>query len=149
MINPVQYIILNKCLDMSTGKAAAQAAHASVEGVRVSAKEPGENPWDAHIVNLWYRGKHYAKVVLETTDDMHTVKHYLEERGIKAVLIIDEGRTEFDGGLTATAIGTEILNKNDTNVQATMSGFGLYKDRPKPVAKQPRFRRKAVIVGKP
>lgn len=131
-MNPVQYIILNKGAGMSTGKAAAQAAHASVEGVRRSAKAPGGNPWDSSIVNLWMRGGHYTKIVLEVADAdaLYVARDYIVERDIKVALIIDEGRTEFDG-LTPTALGSEIVNKDSEHVRAVFSEFKLYSDTPK------------------
>lgn len=129
-MNPVQYIILNKGLNMSTGKAAAQAAHASVEGVRLSAKEPNGNPWDSSIVNRWYRGGQYAKIVLEVPDSLalHTTHRYITDRGFKATMIIDEGRTEFGGVLTPTAIGVEIVDKNFAHTADTFGQFKLYSD---------------------
>lgn len=128
-MNPVQYILLNKEIGMSTGKAAAQAAHASVEGVRISAREPNGNPWDASIVNRWYRGGHYAKIVLEVADAeaLHVAKEYIEARGFKTSLIIDEGRTEL-APLTPTALGCEVVNKDDPHVAATFGVFNLYTD---------------------
>lgn len=132
-MNPVQYIILNKGLGMSTGKAAAQAAHASVEGVRISAKTPNGNPWDSSIVNRWYRGGHYAKIVLEVEDQaaLQVAYQYITDRGFKAHCIIDEGRTEFDPqSLTLTAIGCEIVDKDWPHARETFSAFKLYKDEP-------------------
>jgi peptidyl-tRNA hydrolase len=128
-VRPVQYIILNKTLGMSTGKAAAQAAHAAVEGVRKTAKEPWGNPWDTSIVNNWYQGGHYAKVVLET-DDIATAATYIQDRGFKCAVIIDEGRTEFSADLTPTAIGVEVLDKDNPHVAATFSAFKLYSAGP-------------------
>lgn len=109
---------------MSPGKLAAQAAHASVEGVRISAKEPWGNPWDASIVNRWYRAGHYAKVVLQT-DNLLVAQSYIDSRGFKSMLIIDEGRTEI-APLTPTAIGVEILDKDLPHVRETFSVFKLY-----------------------
>lgn len=130
-MNPVQYIILNKGLGMSTGKAAAQAAHASVEGVRLSAPSPGGNPWDSSIVNRWYRGGHYAKIVLEAEDGaaIQIARQYIEARGFKTALIIDEGRTEIEP-MSVTALGVEIVNKDMPHVRETFSAFKLYTDKP-------------------
>lgn len=130
-MNPVQYIIINKGLGMSAGKMAAQAAHASVEGVRISARTPNGNPWDASIVNRWYRGGHYAKIVLEVADDaaLRTALEYIRSRGFKAEMIIDEGRTEL-AGLTPTAIGCEIVDKDWPHARETFSAFKLYSDAP-------------------
>ena len=126
-MNPVQYILLNKGLGMSVGKAAAQAAHASVEGVRLSAREPNGNPWDASIVNRWYRGGHYAKVVLECEDGaaLQIARQYIESRGFKTALIIDEGRTEIEP-MSVTALGCEIVDKDFPHARETFGAFKLY-----------------------
>lgn len=124
-MNPVQYLILDHTLGMSPGKLAAQAAHAAIEGLRLNAKEPWGNPFDASIVNRWYQGGHYAKVVLET-DDLPVAKEYLTSRGFNVSLIVDEGRTEFGGKLTPTAIGCPVLDKDEPHVRETFSTFKLY-----------------------
>jgi PTH2 family peptidyl-tRNA hydrolase len=123
-MNPVQYIIANPALKLSPGKLAAQVAHASVEGVRISAKEPWGNPWDTTLVNLWYRGGHYAKIVLQS-DDLQIAKEYIEARGFKTALIIDEGRTEIEP-MTPTALGVQIVDKDCQHVRDTFGGFKLY-----------------------
>lgn len=132
-MNPVQYIIINKGLGMSSGKMAAQAAHASVEGVRLSAKTPGGNPWDSSIVNRWYRGGHYAKIVLEVEDGaaLQIARQYIEDRGFKTALIIDEGRTEIEP-MSVTALGCEIVDKDWPHARETFSAFKLYCDAPRP-----------------
>jgi len=130
-LNPVQYIIMDPNLDMGEGKALAQAAHASVEGVRISAKEPWGNPWDSTIVNRWYQGGHYAKIVLQA-DDLEIAERYIRERGIKVQPVIDEGRTEFGGVLTFTALGSEIVDKDLAHVRETFSVFKLYPQRRTP-----------------
>lgn len=144
--NPVQYIILDRTLNMSTGKSAAQAAHAAIEGLRLNAKEPWGNPWDDKLVNLWYRGGHYAKVVLET-DDLHTAQTYLQDRGFNSVLIIDEGRTEFSRNLTPTALGLPVLDKNAIHVQETFSSFDLYGTGGEAPSKTRSFRWQQFIKG--
>ena len=111
---------------MSPGKLAAQVAHASVEGVRISAREPNGNPWDASIVNRWYRGGHYTKIVLQH-GQLDIAERYLLDRGFATSLIIDEGRTEFNGCLTPTAIGVEIVDKDAPHVKETFQEFELYR----------------------
>lgn len=128
-MNPVQYILVERDNGMSPGKLAAQVAHAAVEGVRVSAKEPWGNPWDSSIVNRWYLGGHYAKIVLQC-DDLEIAERYIRERGIKVQPVIDEGRTEFGGVLTFTALGSEIVDKDNPHVRETFSVFRLYNPVP-------------------
>ena len=116
---------------MSAGKMAAQAAHASVEGVRLSARTPNGNPWDASIVNRWYRGGHYAKIVLEVADTqaLLVAKEYITSRGFQCALIIDEGRTEIQP-MTPTALGCEVVDKDSPHARETFSAFRLYTDPP-------------------
>ncbi len=104
-INPVMYIIMNKGIKMSTGKMIAQGSHAACEAVRISKPE---------LVEVWNRFGFYTKLVLEARNEKHltTFKTYLEERNIKSVLIIDEGRTEIEKH-TPTALGVEIVDKNE------------------------------------
>jgi peptidyl-tRNA hydrolase len=123
-MNPAQYIIMNPNLGMNEGKIAAQAAHAAVESVRISAKEPWGNPWDSTIVNRWYQGGHYMTLVLEAAD-LQVAERYIRDRGFKTALIIDEGRTEVEP-LTPTAVGVEILDKDMPHVRETFSVFKLY-----------------------
>lgn len=124
-MNPVLYIIVDHTVEMSPGKLAAQVAHAAVEGVRLSAPPGSRNPWDASIVNRWYQGGHYTKIVLEA-DDLAVAERYLNDRGFRTALIIDEGRTEFNGVLTPTCIGVQVVDKDQPHVQATFGGFKLY-----------------------
>jgi peptidyl-tRNA hydrolase len=113
---------------MSPGKLAAQVAHASQLGLltHVDPSKNRTNPYDDAAVNRWLRGGHYAKVVLETTDDLATVERYINDRGFKTALIIDEGRTEFGGGLTPTAIGTGVVDKDWPHCRETFGDFKLY-----------------------
>lgn len=129
-MNPVQYLIADHTLDMSPGKLAAQVAHASVEGLRLNARTEWGNPWDASIVNRWYQGGHYAKIVLQA-DDLTVAKSYLADRGFESVLIIDEGRTEFGGGLTPTVLGCPVVDKDQPHVRETFGAFKLYSGKPK------------------
>ncbi len=130
-MNPVQYIIVKRNHGMSEGKLGAQIGHAAVEGVRISAKSPWGNPWDSTIVNRWYQGGHYAKIVLEC-ENLAVTERYIRDRGFKTALIIDEGRTEVEP-LTETAIGVEVLDKDMPHVRETFSQFKLLSTpRPKP-----------------
>lgn len=128
-MNPVMYLITDPKLGMSRGKFGAQAAHAAVEAYQLGDMFDER---DEALRNAWYVGGHYTKVVLQA-DDLYAAKHYIEERGFKCVLIIDEGRTEFGGNLTPTFIGVSLVDKDDLHTQETFSTFKLYKD-PKPPA---------------
>jgi peptidyl-tRNA hydrolase len=108
---------------MSTGKAAAQAQHAAVEAYRLS---------DPKLLDHWYLGGHYTKLVMlaEDTEQMRTIQHYLEERGFLTKLIIDEGHTEI-APLSVTALGVEVVDRDEPHVAATFETFKLYKENHK------------------
>lgn len=131
-MNPVMYIVLNQGAGMSTGKAAAQAAHAAVEGYRMSVESNPSNPGqfqESNLIRQWYKGGHYTKIVLSARDaaDLVIKQVYLDERGFKTYLIVDEGRTELDP-FTPTALAVELVDKDNPHVQATFSSFSLYRD---------------------
>lgn len=124
-MKPAQYIFINKGLGMSTGKTAAQAAHASLNGYLLTP--------DNNTRRVWWRGGHHTKLIMECRDSAHLrdTERYLNDRGFKTALVLDEGHTEVDP-ITPTALGVEIVDKDDAHVAATFSSFKLYKDDPPP-----------------
>ncbi len=123
-MDPCMYLVMASpdTTPMSPGKLAAQAAHAAVEAYLVSDQ-------NKQAVNRWRCGGHYKKIVL-MTDDVTTSERYVNDRGFKTALIIDEGRTEFTVDLTPTGFGVEILDKDDLHVRETFGAFKLYADSP-------------------
>lgn len=121
MSNTAMYIFVNKGLQMTVGKVAAQAAHAAIEAWRIS---------NVEMLGKWYEGKHYTKLVMEARDEDHlkTIATYLQDRGYKSTFIIDEGRNEV-ARLSFTALGVEIVDRDDPNAKATFSTFKLYRDK--------------------
>lgn len=119
-MNTVMYIFVNKGLGMSAGKMAAQAGHAAVEAYRISKQT---------LIDDWYKGKHYTKLVMEVNSEeqMCTVERYINDRGFKTALIIDEGLTEIEPH-SITALGVEIVDKDDEHTLATFCTFKLYRD---------------------
>lgn len=115
------YIFVNRGLGMSAGKLAAQASHAAVEAYRISALEN---------VSKWYKGGHYTKLVMLARNSEHldAIRTYLDKRGFKTELIIDEGMTEVDAHVK-TALGVEIVDKDDEHTDKTFSAFELYRDK--------------------
>lgn len=142
-MKPALYMFINKGLDMSPGKIAAQAGHAAVEAVLLShpglpsppglmldglaVRQQRKELWDA-----WRLGLHYAKYVLEARDSEHLrdTQTYLEARGFNTALILDEGHTEIDP-IQPTALGVALVDKDDEHTSATFSSFKLYRD-PRP-----------------
>lgn len=123
-MNAVMYILLASpaTTPMTSGKAAAQAAHAAVEAYRLT--DPNSN-----LHKDWYVANHYTKIVLQAPD-LAVAERYLNERGITTALIIDEGRTEFGGVLTPTALGCALVNKDNPHIQDSFAPFKLYREQP-------------------
>lgn len=115
------YIFANRGLGMSSGKLSAQVAHGAVEAFRIS---------NIEMLQAWYSGGHYTKLVMLARDEQHieNIETYLHARGIKTVLIIDEGVTEVDAHVK-TALGVEIVDKSDPHILKTFECFELYRDK--------------------
>ncbi len=120
-MNPVIYIFVNKSLNMSSGKVAAQAAHAAAMTV---CEEDQEKRLQ------WLTAPHKTILVMEARNELHimNIEKYLKDRGIKPVTIVDEGVNEIDAH-TITALATNILSRDDEYTQQTMSTFRLFKEK--------------------
>lgn len=120
MASTVMYVFANRGLGMSAGKLAAQVAHGAVRAYEIS---------EAEKIDSWNQGQHYTKLVMlaRNNDHIRTIQKYIEDRGFKTVLIIDEGLTEIDPH-QPTALGVEIVDKEDQHVKDTFSTFELYRD---------------------
>ena len=101
-----QVIVVNKSLNMSKGKLAAQVAHAStlamLEGVEA-------------VVCGWLDNS-YPKVVLkvDTTQDLLDLQEKANDLNIATALVIDEGRTELsNGAITCLGIGPDVQSRID------------------------------------
>lgn len=116
------YSFINRGLGMTPGKIAAQAQHAAVEAYRIS---------DPNLLADWYLGGHYCKLAMVAEDnvDLLTIQKYIEERGFKTKLIIDEGRTEI-APMSMTALGVEVVDRDEPHTAATFGEFKLYKEKP-------------------
>lgn len=134
-MKPALYIFINEGLRMSPGKIAAQAGHAAVEAALISNGVTAGNQIteeQAAIWDAWRLGLHYAKYVMSARDSEHLlcIERYLNERGFKTVLIIDEGHTEIDP-IQPTALGVALVDKDDEHTAATFSSFKLFR-QPRP-----------------
>jgi PTH2 family peptidyl-tRNA hydrolase len=110
-----QVIILRKDLKLPAGKAAAQAAHASVEAV-FKAKES--------IIKSW-RKEGMAKIVLKVKDEGELLLYFqsAKDAGLPVSLITDAGRTIIAPGTkTAVAIGPA----EDEDIDVITSSLPLY-----------------------
>jgi peptidyl-tRNA hydrolase, PTH2 family len=109
-----QAILIRQDLKLPKGKAAAQAAHASVEAVLRS---------DKSIVKDW-RNEGMAKIVLKVTDlkELHKYNQMAKDNGLITATITDAGRTCIaPGTTTCCAIGPA----EDEEVDAVISELKL------------------------
>jgi peptidyl-tRNA hydrolase len=116
METPILYVILNKELNMSAGKAAAQTAHAVAS--------LGKNL-------IWFGEKNRRTVVVlqaENQSQMENLWEYLNKEGLKAEYYIDEGENEVPA-YSMTAMAVEPFYDDDRNMRAIFEGFRLFNVR--------------------
>jgi PTH2 family peptidyl-tRNA hydrolase len=113
-----QYLIIREDLNMSTGKIAAQAAHASskifFDKMKKEINTPGLgastylHSFEASEEEmLWIEGQ-FTKIVKKVKNENQLLKTYNEAKqsGLNVSLILDAGLTELEGeNYTAIAIG--------------------------------------------
>ncbi len=94
-----QVILIRQDLKLPKGKAAAQAAHASVESALLTLKK------DKELVKRW-RAQGMKKVVLKVKDEKELLKYLqsAKDNNLITSLITDAGRTIVEPG-TKTALG--------------------------------------------
>ena len=119
MSKPVIYVFVNKSLNMSGGKLAAQAVHAALMVAFSNRMSP----------HSWTSSIHRTVLIMEARDENHirNIQDYLIERVVFCQMIIDEGVNEIEP-ITITALATGILDKDDIDTDEIMSSFKLYKD---------------------
>jgi peptidyl-tRNA hydrolase len=141
-MDPCMYVFLNRGAGMTPGKLAAQASHAAVEAYR-DAKLPAFGNKELELQKEWLKAGHYKKLTLLAEDEVHllTIERYLQERGIRTYLIIDEGLTEVRAH-TATALGVPLVDKDDPEIQAIFSTFKLYREPKQAAADSGKARRR-------
>lgn len=138
-MKPVRYIFINKGLGMSAGKIGAQAAHAEMLALNDYHSIFTESgPSAKALFREWVDSGHYTKLVMEARDSEHlkNIQTYLEARGHKTYLVIDEGRTEIEP-FSPTALGVHLVDKDDPRTQQHFGNFRVYKDRPLKKKKKP------------
>lgn len=114
-MNTIQYIVVNKELKMSAGKAMAQVAHA----VSLVSKTKD--------IRLYNKAKQRTVIVLEGTgSQIENLALYLYERGVHCEYVIDEGVNEIPT-MSITALATEQMDISDEENRQMLRGFRLYK----------------------
>ncbi len=108
-----QVIIIRKDLKMRRGKEIAQGSHASMAWLtrRLTGKSltARHRCYEADLTPAeeeWINGS-FTKVTLQVNseDELRAIYQQAKNAGLEAHLIIDAGKTEFDGVPTATAVG--------------------------------------------
>ena len=99
MLELKQIIILRKDLQMSKGKAAAQASHAAVAAAIKSKREkPNE------FTSWWNTGQKKVVLAVNSEAELLELENKLNSTGVVVVKIDDAGRTQLPPG-TTTALG--------------------------------------------
>ena len=95
-----QILVIRKDLKMRRGKEIAQGAHASLKATLENISHPS--------IKEWLQGD-FTKiaVTVDSEEELHDVVNAANEKELITAIIIDAGRTEFDGvpTLTCAAIG--------------------------------------------
>lgn len=113
-MDTIQYIVVNKDLNMSVGKVAAQVAHA----VNTAATEDD--------INAYFDANQRTVIVLEATgEQIRNLRDYLSARQITSDYVIDEGVNEIPT-MSLTALATEQLDVDNQEVRDFFAGFNLY-----------------------
>jgi peptidyl-tRNA hydrolase len=113
-MNSITYIVVNKDLEMSAGKVAAQVAHAVLQNSTLD------------DLNTYHRGVERTVIVLEAdTEQIRNLDEYLGERNIQAKYVIDEGVNEISP-MSITALAVSPFEFDDTEKREIFKGFRLY-----------------------
>src|SRR3989338_4548815 len=91
-----QAIVMRKDLDLSKGKLAAQAAHASLEAYKC-AKAGARAAWES-------AGQKKVVLKVDGLKELEAIFRQAKEAGLPCSMIKDAGKTELPAG-TATAVG--------------------------------------------
>lgn len=114
-MNTIQYVVVNKDLKMSAGKAMAQVAHAIMNAVMYEDRRS------------YIKAKQRTVIVLEGSENqIRNLEEYLAERDINSDYVIDEGANEI-ATMSITALATEVFDIEDTEKRNIFSGLKLYK----------------------
>lgn len=116
-MNPVLYVILNGSLNMSAGKAAAQAVHAAMmlpEACR-SEFSREDRPYRRTVI------------VLEANNSaqIEHLAQYLDSTGMCYETYIDEGENEVPP-FSLTALAVETIDEDDDETRGIFASLPLY-----------------------
>ena len=109
-----QVIVIRKDLNMRRGKECAQSAHAS--SLFLMKKFHNQNFELNEIENQWMNGLFTKTVVsVDSEEELDIIYNKAKDEGLEVNLVIDSGKTEFNGVATKTclAIGPDEAEKID------------------------------------
>lgn len=114
-MNVITYVVVNKDLKMSAGKAMAQVAHAIMNTIT----EDGLDDYGDALQR--------TVIILEGTgSQILNLFNYLGLRDISSGYVIDEGVNEIPT-MSITALATEPFDIEDQETRDIFRGFKLYK----------------------
>lgn len=113
-MKPILYVILNGKLNMSPGKAAAQAVHA-VMGLDNKERTKFMGNYRRTVVVLEAKGR----------EQLDGIADYLSDAGIDYHYYIDEGVNEVDA-FSLTALAVEVMDTEDTDKREIFADLPLY-----------------------
>lgn len=115
--NPILYVVINGELNMSGGKAAAQAVHAA-----------------AMLKDISTFGKYVQRTVIvleaKNTLQLMNLRNYLSRSEIKSEYYIDEGVNEVDV-YSITALAIEPIWSTDLEKREILKSFPLFNSEKK------------------
>lgn len=103
-----QIIVLRTDLKMRRGKEIAQGAHACLKAILNNRNDP-------RVIDWYDNNQAKIAVGVDTEADLVALVDKARSRGIISEIIIDAGRTEFNGvaTLTCAAIGPDTVERID------------------------------------
>lgn len=112
-MNKILYIVINKELKMSAGKAASQAVHAAM----------------LLQENALSFANNYKRTVIvleaENSEQIRNLEEYLESAGVFCMHYIDEGVNEV-GPYSITALAAEPIDEDETEKREIFEQFNLF-----------------------
>lgn len=96
-----QIIVIRKDLQMRKGKMIAQGAHASMASILSKDRQILDDP----RVNEWLSGS-FTKVCVyvSSEEELEEIFDHANQSGLLCSMIVDSGKTEFNGIPTKTAV---------------------------------------------
>ena len=114
-MDTITYVVGNKDLKMSAGKAMAQVAHAIMTAATYE------------DIDNYFQAKQRTIIVLEGSgQQILALYDYLKQRDVSSDYVVDEGVNEIPT-MSVTALATEAFDIEDRDTRDMFSGFDLYK----------------------